>query len=64
MSKVYKIPKGEKRHRPKSFIVSEAMNLAFTFLEENREEWQFTFSETFNGYDKELPNEKTIKSEM
>lgn len=40
------------------------MNHAFTYIEENREECQFSFSEIFEGYDGELPSEKTIKSEL
>ena len=44
MKNFYTLPHGKKRGRPKSSTVSGAMNHAFTYLEENREECQFSFS--------------------
>ena len=64
MKKFYHTFSGMKRGRPKSSTVLEAMSHAFNYLEQNREECQFTFSEIFSDYEGELPTDKTIKSEM
>ncbi|XP_076040412.1 glutamate--cysteine ligase isoform X1 [Oratosquilla oratoria] len=64
MKKFYQTFSGMKCGRPKSSTISEAMSHAFNYLEENREECQFTFSEIFSEYEGELPTDKTIKSEL
>lgn len=38
--------------------------MLLTTWKKNREECQFTLSEIFEGYDGELPADKTIKSEL
>ena len=64
MNKFYQISSGMKRGRPRSSKFFEAMTHAFNYLEGNREECQFTLSEIFEGYEDELPTEKTLKSEL
>ena len=64
MKKFYQTFSGMKRGRPKRSAVFEAMSYAFIYLERNREECQFTFSETFTKYEDELPYDKTLKSEI
>ena len=44
-----------KRGRPKTSTVFEAMSHAFNYLEQNREECQFTFSKIFSEYEDDLP---------
>lgn len=54
MNKFYQTSLRMKCVRSNSTTVSEAMTHAFTYLEENRQECQFSFSEIFEGYEGDL----------
>ena len=64
MKKFYQTSSGMKCGRPKTSTAFEAMSHAFNYLEQNREECQFTFSKIFSEYEGDLPTDKTIKSEL